>query len=185
MTFSKHTTLLASLIFALFFAVPTTASAQRNLARTVSPSMVMRIIGFQDIRPDDLHAFQRLYESTGWKILKMDDDPSDGEISVYGGRNMVLEMDEFAVSGTKKPNNGIYIHAVESSGFKVDKITIVFNDEQEKALFANNLSRFGIYGKTDDSYEGSIKAKNGDSIDVECQFGYSSMNPMVDISVYR
>ena len=35
----------------------------------------------------------------------MDDDPSDGKMAVWGGRNMELSMDEFAVTGTDKPNN--------------------------------------------------------------------------------
>lgn len=169
----------------LFFAFPSIGFSQQRIARTVSPSMVIRVLGFQNVTPEDLHNLQRLYESTGWKILKMDDDPSDGEMAVWGGRNMELSMDEFAISGTDKPNNGIYIHLTKTDGFKVDHIRIVFNDENEKQLFANMLPRYGILASGDDEFSGEVKLGNGQSVDVECDFDYEGMNPKVEIDIRR
>lgn len=184
---TKHIRLYAFFIVlsALFLACPNEAFAQQRLARTISPSMVLRILGFQDIKPEDLHNLQRLYESTGWKILKMDDDPSDGEMAVWGGRNMELSLDEFAVVGTEKPNNGIFIHIVKVDGFRVDFIKIVFNDENEENLFKSILPRYGISRYDDDEYDGTVTLESGQKVDIDCTFGYESMNPKVEIKINK
>ena len=175
--------LLATVIF--LFAGLQRTSAQQMIARTISPAMVIRVLGFQDVKPEDLHNLQRLYESTGWKILKMDDDPSDGKMAVRGARNMELSMDEFAVTGTDKPNNGIFIHLSKTNGFKVDFIKIVFNDEKEENLFKRILPRFGINNTSDDEFSGNVQLKNGQTVEVECTFDIEGMNPKVDIEVNR
>lgn len=54
--------LLATVIF--LFAGLQRTSAQQMIARTISPAMVIRVLGFQDVKPEDLHNLQRLYEST-------------------------------------------------------------------------------------------------------------------------
>lgn len=181
------TTLLRLMIIFAMLSISFSASAQDRIARTVSPSMMIRLLGFKDIRPDDLHNLEKLYESTGWKILKMDDDPSDGEMAVWGGRNMILSMDEFEVDGVNKPNNGIFIHMTKQGGFVVDFISIVFNDEDERNLFASGLRRYGLY--CDDVSEGKcrgeIMLKNNDRVNVSCEFGYNGMQPKVDISIDR
>lgn len=167
----------------LIFLCPSTVFSQQRIARTVSPSTVMRIIGFQDIKPEDLHNLQRLYESTGWKIMQIDDDPSDGEMAVWGGRNMDLSMDEFVVDGTGKPNNGIYIHMQKTDGFKVDFIKIVFNDDNEENLFRSILPRYGIRRSSDDEDSGTLTLRNGRRVNIDCTFGYESMNPKIEISI--
>lgn len=180
--------ILFTILMVVFLAsIPFRGASQNRIASTVSPSMMVRLLGFKDIKPDDLHNLEKLYESTGWKILKMDDDPSDGEMAVWGGRNMTLSMDEFETDGTEKPNNGIYIHITKLEGFVVDFIKIVFTDEGERDLFAAGLRRYGIF--CDDTSEGTcsgnITLKNGDNIGLNCEFGFESMLPKVEISINR
>lgn len=185
MTNHKLISIRTFLLTLLLLGSTAIVNAQQRIARTVSPSMVIRVLGFQDIKPQDLHSLQKLYESTGWKILKMDDDPSDGEMSVWGGRNMELALDEFAITGTDKPNNGIFIHLTKDNGFKVDFIKIVFNDEQEENLFKDILPRYNITSISDNEYEGTIQLKSGQSAKLTCNFDYEGMNPKVEIGIER
>lgn len=185
MTISKPSLFSVIVLTALMLFHTSAAQSQQRIARTISPSMLIRVIGFQDIKPADLHTLKKLYESTGWNILQMDDDPSDGEMSVWGGRNMELALDEFVISGTGKPNNGIYIHMQDLGGFKVDNARIVFNDEQEETLFQNQLYRYGLRPIGSDEYEGEITLKSGQTVVVICTFGIESMNPNVRITIVR
>lgn len=169
--------------FVLLFSSPAQGMAQR-LRRSISPEIIERLAKMRNITPEELQSLKPFLERTNWKVLEMDDDPSDNSMQIVAAQNMEYRLGDFQSIGS--PHNGLIVHLQEVAGFQVNDLFIVFNDSNEAKLFGKYLAHSGFKDTTGygNSFRKIVPLPTGVNVVMDVELDVEAYQPQAHITIY-
>jgi len=167
----KH--LVAALLLTL---CPTLAAAQSALLRKMAPAAIERLAGFQDVQPKDVATLAELYRRFGWKVIALDDDPSDGEMSCVVGENVSYDWSGFTADGT--PSHALRFLFLRHQTMQPAEVEAVFNSTEEYDQFVAEMERAGFQPDNDEeTWRMSVQTPSGQQVEMTVEGDRQSYLP--------
>lgn len=143
-----------------FFGIDGNAQELRD---TFKPEMISKLGSITDVPPGQFNQLCAILSATNWTIAEKDEDGSDNEMRIVASQNMADNYGDFTPTGN--PHNVFKIYMVKDEKFRVNEVSIVFNDLTECKLFSRALLKAG-YSNAKNVYTTTLTVE-GKAINVE------------------